>query len=122
MNPNMMKLLPQEIELWYVIPALRREFAMNMSTLGMKNVKIAEVLGLTKAAVSQYFSKTRAVEFKFGEEIKNEIRESVARIINGQEPRLEMQRIINILRENKSVCKFHHLKEKLDKDCDMCFK
>ncbi|MBI2449424.1 hypothetical protein HYV49_03950 [Candidatus Pacearchaeota archaeon] len=117
-----MKLLPQQIELWYIIPAIRREFAIEMAKQGMKAVEIANTLGITKSAVSQYFNKMRAVEFRFGNDIKNEIKKSVEIIKKGQESGEEIQRIINILRENRSICKFHHIKEKLDKGCEICFR
>lgn len=118
---TMMKLLPQHIELWYIIPAIRREFAIEMARQEIKNVEIAEILGVTKAAVSQYFSKTRAVEFRFDAEITNEIKESTIRIIDKRNSNEEIQRIINIMWQNKSICKFHHLKEKLDNNCNICF-
>ncbi len=118
----MMKLLPQQLELWYIIPAIRRAFALEMVRQGMKGVEIASLLGVTKAAVSQYFSKTRAVEFRFDQEIREEIKASVARIIKGEEVAAELQRIILLLRESKSICKFHHFKEDIDPHCDICFR
>ena len=121
MNPKKMKLLPQHIELWYIIPAIRREFAIEMSKHRMKSVEIAEILGVTRAAVSQYFSKTRAVEFKFGNKARKEIRESTRKIIDKRNSNAEIQRIINIMREDKSICRFHNLKEKLDNNCNICF-
>lgn len=122
MNPEKMKLLPQHIELWYIVPALRREFAIEMARHGTKNIDIARILGVTKSAVSQYFSRTRAIEFRFDKNMKNEIKESVARVMNGESSNTEIQRIINISRANKDICKFHHSKEKIAKDCDICFK
>ncbi len=117
-----MKMMPQEIELWYIIPSLRREFSREMAKQGISGVKIAELLGVTPAAVSQYFSKARAVEFTFNPKMKKEIKVSVARILKGDDAVAEIQRIINILRENQNICRFHHLKEDLDPQCDICFK
>lgn len=116
------KMMPQEIELWYVIPALRREFAIEMAKQGIRGARIAEFLGVTRAAVSQYFSKVRAVDFTFDQEMKREIKASATRILKGEDAVAEMQRIMHLLRENKSICLFHHQKENLDAQCDICFK
>ncbi len=116
-----MKLLPQEIEVWYLLPALRRALALEMARQGIKGVEIAELLGVTKSAVSQYFSKARAVAFTFDAGMKKEIQASASRIIGGEGGVLEIQKLIMLLKENKSICTFHHKMEKVEASCDICF-
>ena len=56
---NTLFLQPQEIEVFYIIPAIRRHIAMYMKLRGLKQNKIAELLHIDKAAVSQYIKKKR---------------------------------------------------------------
>ena len=68
METDVMK-LPQEIEVWYVIPAIRREFAKGLIKKGLKQREVARMLGVTDAAVSQYFSSKRGSEVRFNQRI-----------------------------------------------------
>jgi len=117
-----MDMILQEIEVWYAIPAIRREFALEMLKNGIKKAEIAKKLGITKAAVSQYLTKKRAQEMKFNKALKREIKKSVKRIIEGENPLKEIQKIISILRKKNFICKFHMSKEKIEKKCRICFK
>jgi predicted transcriptional regulator len=117
-----MQMLLQELEVWYVIPALRRALALELRKRGIKAVEIAEKLGVTKAAVSQYFSKTRAVDFTFDKKMQNEIIYAVDNILQGVNSNQELQRLIIGLRESRAICKFHRLQEKnIDRRCEVCF-
>ena len=60
---------PQEIEVWYVLPAIRKEMAKVMADKGLKQVEIAEILGLTKSAVNHYLKQKRAKDVNFPEQI-----------------------------------------------------
>ena len=48
-----MQKLPQEIEVWYLIPAIRAELAKELLKEGINQTKIASILNITNAAVSQ---------------------------------------------------------------------
>jgi len=60
----MMKLEhPQEVEVWYVIPAIKRELSKSMmKDNGLSQKNVATLLGVTEAAVSQYINSKRANE------------------------------------------------------------
>ncbi len=117
-----MKYLPQELEVWYVLPALRRAFAVEMDRRGLRGVQIARLLGVTKAAVSQYLSRTRAVTFTFDASTRYAIQTAVGRALKGSSVLIEMQILLQTLRNNKSICKFHQSQEEaLDPQCDLCF-
>jgi len=63
--------LPQEIEVWYIIPAIRRKLAKILTEeYGLTQEKAANILGVSKAAVCQYLSKKRAMNVKFPSGIK----------------------------------------------------
>ena len=55
--------LRQEIEVWYVIPAIRKEIAKGLVKKGLKQRAVARKLEITDAAVSQYFNSKRGGEF-----------------------------------------------------------
>ena len=71
--------MPQEIEVWYVIPALRREIAKSMiEHYNMTQKQVSGLMNLTEAAVSQYLSSKRAKEIVFGSAVLNEIKKSAS--------------------------------------------
>ncbi|MFZ5955201.1 MAG: transcriptional regulator [Nanoarchaeota archaeon] len=98
--------LPQEIEVWYVIPAIRKELAKNLvKNQGMTYEKTGEVLGISKSAVSQYFSNKRASKLKLPELIKSEINRS-SKII-AKDPKkvlVEIERILKLIKSKKCSC------------------
>ena len=51
---------PQEIEVWYVLPAIRKELVVTLKEKNLTQKKIAEFLNITEAAVSQYIKQKRA--------------------------------------------------------------
>ncbi|HLC55710.1 MAG TPA: hypothetical protein VJJ23_00555, partial [Candidatus Nanoarchaeia archaeon] len=73
--------MPQEIEVWYIIPALRREFASILKEKGFPQKQIAEKLKLTESAVSQYLKLKRAKDLDFDSNIQKEIKLAVDRFI-----------------------------------------
>ena len=113
--------LPQELEVWYVIPGIRRELATAMKNKGMKQVEIARRLGVTKSAVTQYLNKTRGSEVKFNNKIKQEITLSAQRINNTKDILREMQYLLGITREEKIACQVHRNMEEGFETCNVCF-
>ena len=79
----MQLMFPEEIDVWYVFPALRREIAVELKKIGMKSNKIAELLGITKAAVSQYLSGKRASKISFTDNMKSKIKNAAVKIKEG---------------------------------------
>lgn len=113
--------LPQEIEVWYIIPAIRGEFAREMERKGIKQAEIARKLNITRAAVSQYISKKRASEIKFDGAVKKKISEGVQKLIKGACPIKEIQDICSYVKKNGHLCKIHCKIDKADKCCGVCF-
>ena len=101
-----MYLLPQEIEVWYIIPAVRKELARVLTRdFGMSYEKAGNALGVSKAAISQYLSNKRANKVKLNQEIKKEIKLAGGRINeNPKIAMLEVQRILKVMREKKCSC------------------
>jgi len=66
---------PCEIVVQKVLPAIRAELARIMIDEGLPQHQVANRLGLTKAAVSQYVSAKRGHEVSFPTEIEGKINE-----------------------------------------------
>ncbi|MBU3912981.1 MAG: transcriptional regulator [Nanoarchaeota archaeon] len=98
--------LPQEIEVWYIIPAVRREFArvlVEKHELTME--KAGEIIGVTKAAVSQYLKNKRAGLFKIPKSIKREIEKSAEVIVREKNLAVrEIMRILEMVKTAKCSC------------------
>ncbi len=121
-----MKLMPQEIEVWYVIPALRRELArVFIEEHHLSQKEAAELLGVTESAISQYFSSKRATEFHSTPELKEKIKETAKKIIadkkNAMKYLYDLTMFLRDSKHIKSICDVH---KKFDatvpKNCTVC--
>ena len=112
--------LPQEIEVWYIIPAIRREFAKGLVKKNLKQREIARMLGVTDAAVSQYFSSKRGSEVKFNQRVKREIKTSVEKIAKGGDVLVEIQKICKSCKKD-GICCYIHKHHGAPKACKVCF-
>ena len=75
-------LMPQEVEVFYLIPSIRREIALAMKKSGKMQKEIAKTLCVEESTISQYFSMKRGSEFELDNEIKQAINESSQNIKN----------------------------------------
>ena len=98
--------LPQEIEVWYIIPAIRKEFAkVLVKKHRLTFEKAGGILGVSKAAVSQYLNKKRANLMRFTPEIKREIEKSAKSVIkNNNQAVKEIIKILNLIKQKKCAC------------------
>ncbi len=114
-----MKLLqPQEIEVYYFIPAIRSNLAMEMKKLGKSQKEIADLLQIQESTVSQYMSEKRGV-LEFSKEIIAQIRGSALNIKTRMEALEEIQRILMLLRRNGFLCEIHKKHSDVPQDCSM---
>ncbi len=116
--------MPQEIEVWYLIPALRREFArIFIKDHGLTQKQTAKILGITEAAISQYSNSKRASKIRFSKKELSEIKRSANEIIKN--PKVLIRNLYNLcisLRESKVICEIHKNHDKnIPKNCDVCF-
>lgn len=101
-----MYLLPQEIEVWYTIPAIRKELSrILVKDYNMTFEKAGAILGISKAAVSQYLSNKRANKVKLPDFVKKEL-EISADIVSKDNKKAvkEMQRVLKLMRDKKCSC------------------
>ena len=118
--------MPQEIEVRYILPAIRRELAkifIHEHKLSQKEA--ASMLGLTEAAISQYQHSKRAKEVVFSDSIVNEIRASANKILaeknSKQRVIAEMYRISSLTKVRQILCDLHRAQSKDLEKCNVCF-
>jgi len=101
-----MYLLPQEIEVWYIIPVVRKELAKLLTKkYGLSYEKAGFILGISKAAVSQYLSNKRANKVKLNAITKKEVVKSAKVLAENPKRGLsEIQRILKFMKDNKCSC------------------
>ncbi len=116
-----MAMLPQEIEVWYVLPALRCQMAKSFLEQGFSQKQTAKTLGVTEAAVSQYVHAKRAQNVEFGDGFKAKIKAACLGVSGGKQTAYEaVQYLVRDFKESKQLCNLHHSLEGVPKDCDIC--
>lgn len=110
-------LQPQEIEVFYIIPTLRKQLAIAMKELGMKQNKIANLLSIEPATVSQYINDKRGNKIHFEESTLTEITISASKIKDRLSLLREMQRLLRIIKESKEICKIHKSLSGIPEEC-----
>lgn len=101
-----MYLLPQEIEVWYIIPAVRKELSrLLVKKHGLTFEKAGAILGISKAAVSQYLSNKRANKVKLPDVIKKEVEKSAEVVLKDNKRAVkEIERILKEMKRRKCSC------------------
>ncbi|MBS3080242.1 hypothetical protein J4221_02115 [Candidatus Pacearchaeota archaeon] len=101
-----MHTLPQEIEVWYIIPVIRREMAMCFSRehkISYDN--IASMMGLSKAAISQYIAGKRVERIKMHPKALEEVKISCNKIVKNKSTVIrEISRVLEIIKKKKLHC------------------
>jgi len=106
-------MLPQEIEVWYVLPAIRREMCKELIALGLTQRKTAALFGITDAAVSQYISCKRAGKVKFNAKFLKELKDICGMIKEGKMTAYEgLQILSKEFRQSGQICVIHRKLEK----------
>jgi len=115
-----MHYLPQEIEAWYIIPAIRREISQCLiKDFGTSYEKVGKILGISKAAISQYTKGKRAAKIKLPKEIGTKIMSACKLLIKEKGHAVkEIDKILDHIKSRSlpcSVCGI--LKEGVLEDC-----
>ena len=100
-------LLPQEVEVHYIIPTIRKYFAHYLNQNGMNQTEISKIFGITKSAVSQYFSKKRGNKIAFQKDFVKEIEIATKQITDKYTFMYQMQKLLLKLKNDYSICTIH---------------
>ena len=113
---------PQELEVYYILPALRRELAKAMKKLGRSQKEIAGNLGVTESAVSQYIHQKRATDVDFTKDMQKEIADYASQITGRNDFLKVTQQLIRKIRGNRFICDVCRNQNKsMPKACSMCY-
>ena len=117
--------MPQEIEVRYILPAIRRELArIFVEEHKFSQKEAAKILGLTEAAISQYQHYKRAKEVVFSDAVTDEIRKSAEGILaekSKQRLIAEMYRISGLTSVRHILCDIHRSQSTELEHCNICF-
>jgi len=130
-------MMPQEVEVWYVLPAIRRELAKIMKAKSILRIgedgkkkdhkitqkEIAKMLGVTEPAITQYLLKkkgrrSRGDQVVIPEKFRQELDKSADVMIKQYETKgvnedmfevmtSEINRLIKIMRDDGAMCDIH---------------
>ena len=116
---------PQEVQVWYVLPALRKRYALELKKKGLKQKQIAKLMNITEAAVSQYLKSKRAnlnLPKQIDTQINNEIKKSTNNLIkNNTAFKKELQTIIKTMNKKRIVCEICKTHTGAEENCNICY-
>ena len=132
-------LMPQEVEVWYVLPAIRRELAKVMKfEMSQSQKSIARMLGVTEPAVTQYMlprnkpKRSRGDRVDIPENLQPELLASAKVIVKAwsdidaednayETTTREINRLIKVMRDAGILCEIHREHcQGVHEDCKAC--
>lgn len=112
---------PQEIQVWYILPALRKKYALSLKSKGLKQKQIAKLMHVTESAISQYIKNKRA-NIILSKKIDNTIEKSVKTILEKKSDfKIELQKTLKIINKEKIICNICKTHTKADENCNVCY-
>ena len=114
--------IPQQVEIYYIIPAIRREMSRALVGMGMSQKQAAQKLGITEAAVSQYIKSKRGGKVVFRPGMMDEIRKSAKRVAGGCPAMKEIQSLCEIMRRKRYTCEISKKLGFAPSHCRECFR
>lgn len=112
---------PQELEVYFILPALRRELARTLKKQGKTHKAIAGFFGVTVPAVSQYLHAKRGAEIKFTAEFQKIIADAATHITDRDTFIKQTQQLMNKIWNDKFICQVCHDQTGSAKNCEVCF-
>jgi len=115
-------MLPQEIEVWYILPAVRSALCKELA-ISLPQKRIAALLGITEPAVSQYIKGKRGSKIKLSEEVRREIKTTAKKLMESKVHPMEAINYLSkkVLHTNE-ICKLHiRMEEDVPDGCKVCF-
>ena len=113
---------PQEVQVWYVFPAVRRLFALSLKKQGLIQRDIAKIMNLTEAAVSQYLKGKRGLDVTLPKKIQQKI-EIASKQIRTQKTSFEkeFQKIFRDMDESRFICSVCNSYTSKEPSCQICY-
>ncbi len=99
--------MPQEMEVFYTLPAIRREMAIAMKAAGRKQKDIAKLLCVEESTISQYMNDKRAARLKLDEKVREEAEKAVERVTDRAGFIRETQKLLELARKRTLCARFN---------------
>ena len=107
-------LFPQEFDVWYILPAIRKKLALKLIERGMLQKEIAQILQISEATITHYKKKQRVKEDLLGNEVNELIEEAVINITKNNNLLVsEVLKINDKIKEQGLFCKIYQDKSEL---------
>lgn len=114
-------IFPQELEVWYLLPAIRKRVALGLIEAGLSQKEIAKLMFITEAAISQYKKDKRANGDFLGTKFDEEIKQSVHKIRSDNQLFFpEVMRLNSLVKDSGVLCSLHKLKTTIELPCNNC--
>lgn len=110
-------LQPQEIEVFYIIPGLKKHLAVEMKENGLKQKEIAKMFSTKDSTISQYLNDKRGNKIGFSEEILSEVKKSAPLIKDKLSYLKEMQHLLRKVKETRAICSIHKKLSNIPGEC-----
>ena len=115
--------MPQEIEVWYLIPYFRKKISVVLAKKGWKQKDIAKVFGISEAAVTNYIQEKRGSKVTLPANSAKAIEMAAEKIVNGKDSTKVLYDLCEEFKNSRDRCKIHKRFDKsVGKNCDFCFK
>ncbi len=114
-------MFPPEVEVWYILPAIRKEIALGLIKKGLSQKQIATILGVTEASISHYKKNKRASENILTAEAKLLTAEATNSIT--KDPRSYYKvttRLLDQIRKSGLLCDLYEEKTHLEEEHRAC--
>ncbi len=115
-------MLPQEVEVWYILPAIRSALCRELASR-LSQKEIAKLLGITEPAVSQYIKGKRGSKVKFNEETKKDIKRIAGKLAAKEmHPMGALNYLSKKVLMSNVLCQVHMMLDKeTPQSCRVCF-
>jgi len=97
--------LPCEISVWFHLPQIRADLAIELIRLGVPRKTVAMEIGVTRSAISQYIHKKRGRQLSKSESYQKEIKAAGKKIYGGastDELRMMVCKCCHLLQEESA--------------------
>ncbi|MEK6861040.1 MAG: helix-turn-helix domain-containing protein [Nanoarchaeota archaeon] len=112
----------QEIEVWYILPTIRRGIVKGLLDMGLSQNEVSKRLGLRKSTISQYVHNKRGKEVNFDGNTRELIKIAVQNILDNNDANVEIANVCNLIKTTTTICDIHRMYEDCPSGCEVCLK
>jgi hypothetical protein len=120
-NPR--KVMPQEIEVWYLIPSLRRELTkILIKKHGLSQREVSQILEITEPAISQYLNSKRGRKIDFSPVQMKKIEKIAESIVKDRKNSMKyLYGLCISFRGSPAMCALHRIYDRnVSRKCKVC--